>query len=198
MISIYKQQKEQIRAAIINTAISLFREKGYDHVSIDEITKKVGIAKGTFYNFFPSKKDVLLIWSAQKFQQMQTEAYNFVNSQKTADENMNDLVTMLYRLIEQEQILFFVFIRELTQSNKETRSNGEFDFPSMIQEILSGSADSINIDKQNIDIKVRVINDSLFYEILDWYYCGKQIKDLEKHLKGIVKVCLYGVYKNSD
>lgn len=197
-MSIYKQQKEQIRVAIINTAISLFREKEYDHVSIDEITKKVGIAKGTFYNFFPSKKDILLIWAAHMFQQMQTDAHIFANPQKTADENMNNLVAMLCRLIEQEQILFFVFIRELIQSNKETRMNGEFNFPSMIQEILSGSADFMNIGRQNIDIKVRVINDSLFYEILDWHYCGKSIKDLEKHLRGIVKVCLYGVYKNID
>ena len=197
-MSIYKQQKEQIRAAIINTAISLFKEKEYDNVSVDEITKKVGIAKGTFYNFFSSKKDVLLIWAAQKFQQMQTDAHILANPKKTADENMNNLITMLCGLIEQEQTLFFVFIRELIQSNKEIGSNGEFNFPSMIHEILSGSADFMNIGRQNIDIKVRVINDSLFYEILDWYYCGKRIKDLEEYLKNIVKVCLYGVYKNSD
>lgn len=198
MMSIYQQQKEQIRVAIINTAISLFREKEYDHVSIDEITKKVGIAKGTFYNFFPSKKDVLLIWATQKFQQMQTDAHIISNPKKTADENMDNLITMLCQLIEQEQTLFFVFVRELIQSNQVTKSNGEFDFPAMINEVLSGSADFINIGWQDIDIKVRVISDSLFCEILYWYYSGKCIKDLEKYLKSIVKVCLYGVYKTSD
>lgn len=198
IMSIYQQQKEQIRVAIINTAISLFREKEYDHVSIDEITKKVGIAKGTFYNFFPSKKDILLIWAAQKFQQMQTDAHIIANPKKTSDENMDNLITMLCQLINQEQSLFFIFIRELILSNKVIRSNGEFNFPAMINEVLSCSVDFMNIGKQNIDIKVRVINDSLFYEILDWYYGGKCIKDLEKHLKSIVKVCLNGVYKNID
>lgn len=197
-MSIYKQQKEEIRVAILNTAISLFREKEYDHVSVEEITKKVGIAKGTFYHFFSSKKDVLLIWAAQMFRQMQTDAHIFANPKKTADENMNNLVATLCRIIDQEQTLFFVFIRELTQSNQETRMNSEFDFPSMIQEILIGSADFINIGRQNIDLKVRVISDSLFYEILDGYYSGKSIQDMENHLKGIVKVCLYGVYKNND
>jgi AcrR family transcriptional regulator len=194
-MSIYTQQKEQIRVAIINTSISMFREKEYDLVSIDEITKKVGIAKGTFYNFFPSKKDVLLIWAAQEFKQMHTDAHSLANPKKTAEENMNDLIVMVCRLIEQEQKLFIAFLRELVQSNKETGSNGEFNFPSIIREILSSSADFVNIGEQNLDIKVRVINDSIFFEILDWYHCGKHFEDLEKHLKSIVKVCLHGVYK---
>lgn len=85
---------------------------------------------------------------------MQTDAHIIVNPKKTAEENMDNLITMLCQLIEQEQTLFFIFIRELLQSNKMTRSNGEFNFPAMIYELLSRSADSTNIGKQNIDIKV--------------------------------------------
>ncbi len=40
-------------------AMELFREKGYDKVSVDEIVRKAGTAKGTFYIYFSSKADII-------------------------------------------------------------------------------------------------------------------------------------------
>lgn len=40
-------------------AIELFQEKGYDKVSVDEIVKKAGMAKGTFYIYFESKAAII-------------------------------------------------------------------------------------------------------------------------------------------
>lgn len=40
-------------------AMELFREKGYDRVSVDEIVRKAGTAKGTFYIYFSSKADII-------------------------------------------------------------------------------------------------------------------------------------------
>ena len=45
---------------LYNCAIDLFRKKGYDHVSVDEIVKMAGMAKGTFYIYFHSKADIIL------------------------------------------------------------------------------------------------------------------------------------------
>ena len=44
---------------IIASAAMLFRDKGVRAVSIDEIVKGAGIAKGTFYLYFKSKDDLL-------------------------------------------------------------------------------------------------------------------------------------------
>jgi AcrR family transcriptional regulator len=48
-------RKEEIVAA----AFDLFREKGYDQVSVHDIVKRVGLAQGTFYYHFKSKYDLL-------------------------------------------------------------------------------------------------------------------------------------------
>ena len=40
--------KEQI----VNSAIEVFKEMGYDQVSIPKICEKAGITKGTFYYYF--------------------------------------------------------------------------------------------------------------------------------------------------
>ena len=44
---------------IVAAAFDLFREKGYDQVSVNDIVKKVGLAQGTFYYHFKSKYELL-------------------------------------------------------------------------------------------------------------------------------------------
>lgn len=41
-------------------AMELFRSRGYDQVTVDEIVKKAGMAKGTFYIYFHSKSDIIM------------------------------------------------------------------------------------------------------------------------------------------
>ncbi|MFB9276200.1 TetR/AcrR family transcriptional regulator [Cohnella cellulosilytica] len=53
-------RKKDTKERIVRHAIQLFKEKGYDNVTVDEITKICGIAKGTFFNYFPKKESVLL------------------------------------------------------------------------------------------------------------------------------------------
>ncbi len=47
------------RNQLLHTAGTLFMEKGYEAVSIQEIIDAVGVAKGTFYHYFRSKEDLL-------------------------------------------------------------------------------------------------------------------------------------------
>lgn len=53
-------QAEATKAALFSTAISLFNEKGYHAVTVDEITRRAGTAKGNFYRYFAKKSDVLV------------------------------------------------------------------------------------------------------------------------------------------
>jgi AcrR family transcriptional regulator len=51
-----KSKKEHI----INKAIEFFSNNGFTGTRIDDITEALGIAKGTFYLYFKSKRDLLL------------------------------------------------------------------------------------------------------------------------------------------
>jgi len=51
--------QSELRAIIYAAAIERFREKGYARTTVDEIVATAGVAKGTFFNFFPAKLDVL-------------------------------------------------------------------------------------------------------------------------------------------
>jgi AcrR family transcriptional regulator len=51
--------KQAKRKEIAKTAMNLFAQKGFDSTSIREITSCVGMGKGSFYDYFKDKEDLL-------------------------------------------------------------------------------------------------------------------------------------------
>jgi AcrR family transcriptional regulator len=51
---------EEKRIRIYNCAKELFRTKGFKDTNISEITKKAGMAVGTFYNYYSSKEKLFM------------------------------------------------------------------------------------------------------------------------------------------
>lgn len=47
---------DERRAQLLDLALTLFADRTYDEISIDEIAKAAGISKGLLYHYFPSKK----------------------------------------------------------------------------------------------------------------------------------------------
>jgi len=54
-----KKWKKKMRDKILDAAEELFLAKGFDKTSTNDIMKKAGIVRGTLYNHFRSKEDVL-------------------------------------------------------------------------------------------------------------------------------------------
>lgn len=50
--------KPLIRERLIRTAAEHFARRGFDRARVDEISTDAGFAKGTVYNYFPSKADL--------------------------------------------------------------------------------------------------------------------------------------------
>lgn len=50
---------ERRKQELLRIAYHMFLERGYENTSIDEIIAKAGIAKGTYYYYFPSKEATL-------------------------------------------------------------------------------------------------------------------------------------------
>ncbi|MCR8929360.1 TetR/AcrR family transcriptional regulator [Priestia megaterium] len=52
-------QKEETKKRIQKAAISLFQQQGYQKTTVSQITHEAGVAKGTFFNYFKTKEEVL-------------------------------------------------------------------------------------------------------------------------------------------
>lgn len=57
-----QQKKEELRRRLYNASIRLFELHGYENTPVQAITDAVQVAKGTFFNHFPSKEHVVEAW----------------------------------------------------------------------------------------------------------------------------------------
>jgi len=65
----------QTRKLLIQATLQLVLEKGYDAISIQDITDRADLGRGTFYIHFKDKEDV--VWTAFRdlFQELEQEAH---------------------------------------------------------------------------------------------------------------------------
>ena len=65
-----EEEKEHIKNQILETAVELFHDKGTKSINIQELTRRAGIAQGSFYSFWKDKDalimDVMLYRSREK------------------------------------------------------------------------------------------------------------------------------------
>ena len=73
MTSMRKQQAKQTRQRLIDAGVELIEERGYDGASVDDITERAGVSKGTFYVHFKSKEDFFYQIDVKAFDEMELQ-----------------------------------------------------------------------------------------------------------------------------
>ncbi len=118
MTSLREHQKRDTRARLYETALGLFRERGYDDVTVAEIAEAAGVAKGTFFNYYPTKDHLLADYHGRMTDGVmeQVEAEEFASCEEAvlayvhrfADWGENDprMVEMVVRRIFTDPVMY--------------------------------------------------------------------------------------------
>ena len=86
MRSFYNDERVIKTKKLIKTALSeLIQEKGFDHVSITDLTQRANINRGTFYLHYQDKYDLLEKFENEVLDDINTNAENFIKSIKYID-----------------------------------------------------------------------------------------------------------------
>ncbi|WP_327733016.1 TetR/AcrR family transcriptional regulator [Streptomyces nojiriensis] len=67
------RNKQRVHDRLYSSALALITEKGYDHASVDEIAERADVARGTFFNYFQRKEDLIFAWAEQRRERIQVE-----------------------------------------------------------------------------------------------------------------------------
>lgn len=82
---------EKMKRQLYDCAIELFKSKGYDHVSVEEIVQRAGVAKGTFYIYFASKAQVVTTMLGQ-YDAYYEDIYAKMSPQLATEEALDYLI----------------------------------------------------------------------------------------------------------
>ena len=55
------RRRNETKERLFRTALQLFAKKGYVNTRVEEITAAADVAKGTFFNYFPTKEHLLVV-----------------------------------------------------------------------------------------------------------------------------------------
>ena len=117
-----EQDQKRLRESLLKAGFDMICENGYKATTVDEITKKVKIAKGSFYLFFASKEEFvaeLLMWQYGRF-----DAYIVHEMKKFALSEKERIHNILTDIAQNKNHHFF-FLRPAEQAEIRNALNDE-------------------------------------------------------------------------
>ncbi|ADQ15446.1 TetR/AcrR family transcriptional regulator [Halanaerobium hydrogeniformans] len=109
------------REEIMDAAVKLFAHKGYYNTKIADIVNLVGIAKGTFYLYFKSKKELFLslIKKQRTLIDQGIDIKNIVEESNDLKSFVKILVREAFKIYGSNKDLTIVILRESVSVNED-------------------------------------------------------------------------------
>ncbi len=102
---------EERQKTIIDEAINIIHEGGYQSLSIRELAKRVKISEPAIYRHFLNKEDIVLgiLTRISNFDQQLVES---INKKKTPKEKLNEFICFHFRFLEKNKNMTSVIFAE--------------------------------------------------------------------------------------
>lgn len=105
-LGLRERKKARLRQEIIDTALRLFRKRGYEKTRIDDIVQSLEISQPTFFRYFPSKDAVLGEVGRRGFACITEHLRNELSSEATTAEHLRRMYQELARHAESDRPLW--------------------------------------------------------------------------------------------
>ncbi len=99
-------EKQFIYTALIDQGKELFSQFGFKKTSILEITKRTGIAQGTFYNFFASKEELYFVILEQEEKKLKEQLAQIeIFEEEQPKEVIKHILKKMIQMIEKNPLI---------------------------------------------------------------------------------------------
>src|SRR4029077_11413058 len=111
-----ERKKEETKERIFGAAFTLFKQRGVEETTIDEICEKADVAKGTFFNYFPHKEAVFGYLAEDWFAQAEAEPAAILARQGRVGPQLIAMFSELAAFYEEEPALARYVLQEWMQN----------------------------------------------------------------------------------
>src|SRR5262245_999372 len=108
-----ERKKEAIRSQIIASGIELFSARGIEDVTVEEIAEAADIGKGTIYNYFQTKEDIVVAFIVETEGNVQAELRSFASSKRRLHSILTDFIRSQFRMKEPQHRFIRVFLAQM-------------------------------------------------------------------------------------
>lgn len=108
-----ERNKAAVRSRIMTAAIGLFGRHGIDEVTVDQIAEAADIGKGTVYNYFQTKEDIIVAFMVDLERKVQARARKFAASDLPPEGILADFIRVQFRLKRRYYKFVRVFLGQM-------------------------------------------------------------------------------------
>lgn len=110
-----ERKKLEIRARILETAIELFSQRGLEAVTVEEVAEAADIGKGTIYNYFSTKEDIVVAFMTDLEAKVQVRVRRFATSKGSLESILAGFIRFQFRLKAPYHRFVRVFLSHMFQ-----------------------------------------------------------------------------------
>jgi AcrR family transcriptional regulator len=108
-----ERKKSAIRERIIAKGVELFSRHGIADVTVDQIAEAADIGKGTIYNYFHSKEDIVVAFMVNLEREVQKALARIITSQRPADATLSAFIVRQFRMKARYHSFVRVFLTQM-------------------------------------------------------------------------------------
>ena len=128
------QSEAQRRHQIMTAARSVFDEKGYDNATVSDIVTKAGVAQGTFYLYFDSKKGVVIELARKPMADMMVRIQRVLSGDESFEEILRQFVRTGFEVGHENPDL----CRLMHMGSERTEAQKELETESEVMQMARG------------------------------------------------------------
>lgn len=99
------------RMEIIEAALQLFSERGFEKATVDEIANKANVGKGTIYLYFKNKEQIFMAVIEEGLSKMITHLSQ-IFSHGSFMTQLREMITYHFKFVEENKDFYKIFLKE--------------------------------------------------------------------------------------
>ncbi|HEY6274385.1 MAG TPA: TetR/AcrR family transcriptional regulator [Terriglobales bacterium] len=107
------RKKAAVRERIIATAIELFARHGFEDVTVEHIADVVDLGKGTIYNYFKTKEDIVVAYMVKKERDVQARLPRLMKLKGSLASILTRYIQLQFRLKKPYHQFVRVFLAQM-------------------------------------------------------------------------------------
>lgn len=193
--------KEKRQSQIINSAIAIVLEKGFENSRMDDIVDHSKLSKGTIYYYYKSKKDLYLSLVDFWFTEYSTGILSTLDKKESASDQLIALFTYFIYQYKKSPSTFELMIEFWRMSRLDNDFNYKLQkiytqFLDYIAEIILTGID--NEEFKDVDPKITALSILINIEGIKWFSIFENSNvEAHEYMETITKFILKGLKKNS-
>ena len=189
-----EQAKLERRERIYEAALNLFRTQGYESTTVDQITRQAGLAKGTFFNYFPTKDAVLRYLGSREIGRLGSTLGTNGNGRGTAIGKLKRLMAVLATNLEQDRTLVsLIFRKGVTAPDLLAGDAGGFSLQPVASLLIRQAQYNGEVNRNLDPDGMAAALDALYLQQLVRWCESTRPYPLAERLTGIVDLLLLGI-----